>query len=163
RVGANLGLPSGAQPAGTLRFGKSSFDPAPDAGGEQFYGLLDDVAVFTAALSDQPVAALAASQHLSGGEANLLVGDVFGYLPPGGLPPTLARSVTPTPAAMIVPVSANRDSTADAALLPLALTSHQNLPFPPGQNWFVIQGFDNAAGSHRGYASFCLDLMLAGR
>ena len=38
-----------------------------------------------------------------------------------------------------------------------------HLPFPPGENWYVIQGFDDPNGSHKGYASFCLDLDLAGK
>jgi hypothetical protein len=38
-----------------------------------------------------------------------------------------------------------------------------HVPLPDGEQWFVIQGFDDAGGSHKGYASFCLDLDLAGR
>ncbi len=36
------------------------------------------------------------------------------------------------------------------------------LPFPPGEAWYVIQGYDDAAGSHKGYASFCWDFSVAG-
>ena len=154
---------AGSPPAGKLRFGKTTFNAALDAGGEQFYGLLDDVAVFTTALSAAQIGALASAQHLSGSEAQLLAGYVFGYVPPGGLPAKLSRPVSRSPAAMIRAVSPNRDNAADAALLPLALSSHMHLPFPPGEEWFVIQGFDNPAGSHQGYAAFCLDLMLAGK
>ena len=38
-----------------------------------------------------------------------------------------------------------------------------HLPFPQGQSLFVIQGFDDPTGSHRGIAAFCWDLMLAGQ
>jgi hypothetical protein len=162
QAGGTFGL-SGGPPKGRLRLGKTTFDAGLDAGGTQFYGLLDDVAIFTAALSQSQIAGLAAGPHLSGAEPHLLAGYVFGYQPPGGLPAKLARPLSRTPAAMIQPVSANRDNTADAALLPLALSSHAHLPFPPGQAWYVIQGFDDATGSHKGYASFCCDLMLAGK
>jgi murein DD-endopeptidase MepM/ murein hydrolase activator NlpD len=159
----SLTLSGGGQPAGTLRFGKATFNAALDAGGSQFYGLLDDVAIFTSALSPAAIASLAAGPHLSGAEAQLLAGYVFGYTPPGGLPAKLARPLSRTPAAMIAAVSPNRDGAVDAARLPLALTSQMHLPFPRGQSWYVIQGFDDAAGSHKGYASFCCDLMLAGK
>jgi hypothetical protein len=35
------------------------------------------------------------------------------------------------------------------------------LPFPPGEAWQVIQGYDQAGGSHKGYASFCWDFIVA--
>src|SRR5262245_2198925 len=163
QVGGTLTVAGSSQPSGKLRFGRTTFDPALDAGGNQFYGLLDDVAVFAAALSPVQISSLASAPHLSGSEAQLLAGYVFGYAPPGGLPAKLARPLSRSPAAMIRAVSPNRDNAADAALLPLALSSHMHLPFPPGQEWYVIQGFDDATGSHKGYASFCLDLMLAGK
>ena len=86
-AGAPLRPTAQAQPAGTLRFGKGHLRPNLDGGGRQFYGLLDDVAVFTAALLAGDIAALAAAQHLTGTEANLLAGYVFG-LPLQGLTST---------------------------------------------------------------------------
>jgi murein DD-endopeptidase MepM/ murein hydrolase activator NlpD len=152
----------GEDPSGTLRIGKDTFDAAADGGGRQFYGLLDDVAVFGTALSPQRIAALAAAAHLTGAEQDLVAGYVFGYVPPGGLPASLARPLTLSEGAALVDVSANRDNAQDAARLPMPATSLRHLPFPPGAAWLVIQGFDNPTGSHRGYASFCHDLMLAG-
>lgn len=35
---------------------------------------------------------------------------------------------------------------------------HLRFPFPDGQIWNIIQGFDTGGGSHRGYAAFSLDL-----
>jgi len=37
-----------------------------------------------------------------------------------------------------------------------------HLPFPPGEAWKVIQGYDRKFGSHRGYAAFCFDFKVAG-
>ena len=162
RVGTALSIPSTGLPRGTLRLGKTN--NATAAGGVQFYGLLDDVAVFTTALSATRIAQLAAANQLSGSEAGLLAGYVFDEPPADGLPARLSRPVTRSPAAMLRPVSSDRNSATDAAQLPLALTGHKHLPIPADQAWYVIQGVDNAdpSGSHRGYASFCWDLMLAG-
>ena len=161
-VGASLTIPAGGLPSGTLRLGKTTFG-ARDGGGAQFYGLLDDVAVFTRALSAFEISQLASAQHLSGNEAGLQAGYVFGHVPPGGLPATLSRPVTTVPGASFVEVSANRDNSEDGPRLPLALTSLMHVPFAGDESWLVIQGFDNPNGSHAGGASFCLDLMLAGR
>lgn len=49
QVGGTLTVPSTGLPQGTLRLGKTN--DATVAGGVQFYGLLDDVAAFTTALS----------------------------------------------------------------------------------------------------------------
>ncbi|HST23573.1 MAG TPA: LamG-like jellyroll fold domain-containing protein, partial [Blastocatellia bacterium] len=162
-VGSSLNLPASGLPTGKLRFGKNTFDNALDGGGAQFYGMLDDVGIFKKALSASSIAKLAEAQHLSANDDNLHAGYVFGYSLSGGLPPKLSRPLTLKPGANIEKVSSNRDNSADAARLPLSLTSHAHLPFPPGQEWFVIQGYDDPAGSHKGYASFCLDLDLAGK
>ncbi|HEX6737464.1 MAG TPA: LamG-like jellyroll fold domain-containing protein [Vicinamibacteria bacterium] len=161
-VGAALTLPAGGLPSGTVRLGKTTFLTS-DGGGNQFYGLLDDVAVFTQALTAIEIAALGNAAHLTGAEAGLHAGYVFGHVPPGGLPASLSRPLTSVGSASIVPVSANRVNSDDAARLPLPSTSLMHLPFPEEQEWFVIQGFDNQGGSHAGGASFCLDLMLAGK
>src|SRR5262249_33839200 len=58
QVGGTLTLSAGGQPSGKLRFGKTTSNAALDAGGPQFYGLLDDVAIFTSALSAAEIAAL---------------------------------------------------------------------------------------------------------
>src|SRR5215469_11101500 len=162
-VGTPLNAPASNLPAGRLRFGKNTFDATLDGGGAQFYGLLDDVALFQQALSASRVAELANALHLTGYEQDLYAGYVFGAIPDTALPPTLARPLVLTPAANIVQVSPDRDNTADASLLPLSLTSLAHLPFPPGLALLVIQGYDNPTGSHQGYASFCLDLILAGQ
>src|SRR5262249_53354783 len=90
-VGAPLKLPASDLPVGKMRFGKNTLDPAVVGGGAQFYGLLDDVAVFKNALSASRIAQLANSPHLSGSEEDLYAGYTFGYVPAGGLPAKLAR------------------------------------------------------------------------
>ena len=152
---------SGTAPAGRLRFGKDTFDATTDGGGSQFYGLVDDVAVFTKALTAAEVASLSSAQHLSGTETGLLAGWTFGYQPGASMPAKLARPVTTTVAASIRSVSANRDGVADSAKQPLALTAHMNLPFPAGKVAAVSQGWEGDV-SHRGYAAFCLDLVMHG-
>jgi murein DD-endopeptidase MepM/ murein hydrolase activator NlpD len=155
----SMNLLPGPGPSGTLRMGKTSFDAALDAGADQFYGLLDDVAVFTAALSPSDVAALAAAAHLTGTEANLHAGFTFGYTPPSGVPAKLARPVTLSGASSLREVSVNRDNAADAKLLPLPWTGHLHVPFPPGETWRVVQGYEGNV-DHQGFAAFCLDLVL---
>jgi Concanavalin A-like lectin/glucanases superfamily/Peptidase family M23/Bacterial tandem repeat domain 1 len=162
-VSSALNLPTSGLPTGKLRFGKNTFDAALDGGGTQFYGFLDDIAIFKNALPASRIAQLANALHLSGTEEDLYAGYVFGYVPPGGLPPKLIRSFSLTPGADIRQLSPDRNNVEDALQLPLSLTSLMHPPFPSGEQWFVIQGYDEATGSHKGYASFCLDLMLAGR
>ena len=161
-AGSPVSLPAVGLPSGKLRLGKDTFNATLDGGGHQFYGLLDDVAVFNKALGQTAIAKLASEHNLSGTEPDLLAGYTFGHVPPGGLPTKLSRPLTLVPGASIQAVSADRNNGADAAKLPLALTPMRHLPFPHGQKWFVIQGFDDPKGSHHGYASFCLDLDLAG-
>jgi Concanavalin A-like lectin/glucanases superfamily/Polyglycine hydrolase-like, structural repeat/Peptidase family M23 len=146
-----LPLSSAGNPAGTIRLGRS------DEIHQQFYGFLDDVAVFTAALSPRQVAGLAAAKTLSGTEASLLAGFVFGDGPAGGLPAALKRPLAYVPGAHNVALSADRDSVKDRGRLPLSLVSHMRLPFAQGQIANVVQGFGNPSVSHNGYAAFCYD------
>jgi len=152
----SLTLAASNNPSGVIRLGRS------DEIHQQFYGFLDDVAVFTSALSASQVAALAAATTLTGNEASLLAGFVFGDGPGGSLPATLTRPVAYVPGAHNVTVSNNRNSAADRVLLPLSLVSHMRLPFAQGQIATVIQGFADGGGSHNGYASFCYDFGFPG-
>src|SRR4029077_18479693 len=146
-----LTISAANNPSGTIRLGRS------DQIHQQFYGFLDDVAVFTAALSTSQIVALAAATTLTGSEANLLAGFVFGDGPGGPLPAKLTRPLTYVPGAHNLTVSANRNNAADRALLPLSLVSHMRLPFAQGQIANVVQGFANPSVSHNGYAAFCYD------
>jgi hypothetical protein len=146
-----LAVTSSNNPNGTIRLGRS------DEIHQQFYGFLDDVAVFKSALSASQVKALSNAKTLTGAEANLLAGFVFGDGPSSGYPATLKRPLTYVPGAHNVTVSTNRSNSADRALLPLSLVSHMRLPFAQGQIANVVQGFGDETISHNGYAAFCYD------
>jgi hypothetical protein len=163
QVGSSLNAPASGGPTGTLRLGKDTFNAALDGGGNQFYGFIDDVAVFNVALSDTAIKNLAAARHLSGTEVGLLAGFVFGYKPAGGLPAKLSRPFSLSYGATICDVSAGRENTADEKKLPLASTSFMHLPFLPGTQWEIKQGYQGQSGwtSHNGYAAFCLDFIVA--
>lgn len=143
---------SASQPSGRLRFGRSGEIH------QQFYGLLDDVAVFTRALTAAQVAALASAKTLTGSETGLVAGYVFGDGPAAPLPAVLKRPLSFVPGARTLTVSSDRNSTADRKLLPLSLVSHMRLPFEQGRIANVVQGFGDATVSHNGYAAFCYDL-----
>lgn len=149
-----LTISSSNNPSGTIRLGRS------DEIHQQFYGFLDDVAVFKAALTASQVAALAAATTLSGNEANLLAGFVFGDGLGAPLPATLTRPITYVPGALNVTVSSSRNSAADRALLPLSLVSHMRLPFEQGRIASVSQAFGDPTISHTGYAAFCYDFVF---
>ena len=175
-VGAQLsctlyldGVPQGAPlvvsatgpslPGGTVRLGRRTDGQTVNGQNAQFYGLLDDVAVFTAALSQAEVQSLVAAKHLTGSEAHLLAGYPFTT---GAHPAPLGRTTTLRQGAALIDVSAARDSAADRTVLPLPVNQQSmDLPLPAGEAWFVIQGNDDATGSHSGLASFCWDLMVA--
>lgn len=146
-------LPVGTSntPSGTLRMGRGTEIH------QQFYGLLDDVAVFQTALSVADVGTLSSAKTLTGSEANLHAGYVFGDGPAGSLPPSLKRPLALEPGASLVTVSGQRDNGADRAKLPLSLVSHMRLPFPQGRIARVDQAFCDATISHNGYAAFCYD------
>jgi murein DD-endopeptidase MepM/ murein hydrolase activator NlpD len=90
--------------------------------------------------------------------SDLLAGYTFDQ---GSLSPKLSRPVILSGAAQRNTVSASPNS-GDAASLPLPTQQVQmTLPYPPGEAVQVIQGYDAANGSHKGYASFCWDFKLA--
>ena len=157
-----LGIKDPLMPKGALRFGKRTTGQTvgPHNHDGQFYGFLDDIAVFTRPLSQESILELASpGTQLTGREPGLLAGYTFNG---GSLPPKLSRPVSLSAGAQLIAVSPNRDSAADAPYLPLP-TQHveSRLPFPPGEAWYVVQGYDEAFGSHKGYASFCWDFILA--
>lgn len=150
----NLTISSSNLPNGTLRLGRS------DEIHQQFYGFLDDLAIFKAALSSADILALATAKTLKGTEPNLHAGFVFGDGISGNLPAALSRPLTYVPGAMNINVSSNRNNAADAALLPLSLVNHMRLPFEQGKIAEVVQGFGGTV-SHNGYAAFCYDFVFA--
>lgn len=144
-------------PVGTLWLGRTE-DATPEGRGGQFVGLLDDFALFDSALKAKDVEDLAEARRLSGREKTLVVGHTFGYEPPNGMTRELSHPLPHrSPGAQIEAVSDNRMGLADISKVPLPLNAHMRLPFAPGSEWRVIQGFDDPGGSHHGYAAFCWD------
>lgn len=166
----------GTQGTGILRMGRPGAGSMAGSVESQYYGFLDDVAVFDVGLSPSQVAALAAADRLDGTEPHLHAGWTFDERTPAGdtLPSALARPVTwrrgttdsstvsNTPFAAIVSLA--RDDANDAGLLPTpGPHATMRLPFPAGEAWEVGQGWGNASGSHNGRAAFAWDFHLAGQ
>jgi hypothetical protein len=138
-------------PTGDLWLGRG------DAVHQQFYGLVDDVAIFSAAKSAAAVQALAAADSLTGSEADLLAGYTFGE--GGSIPAAARRDVDLVPGARQVRVATPR-GPGDADKLPLSLTSHMRLPLPEGKVASLSQAFADPTISHTGYAAFCYDFVF---
>ena len=170
------GIPAGSAAAtGVLRLARIADTATIDDHEAQFYGFIDDVAVFKKALTESDIADLATSR-LDGSESDLFAGYSFDNLTPSGaaLPEVLKGTVTfekITPGTVLphMPafkslVSEKHDSAFDAKLLPPPFQQvEMQLPFPAKEAWFVLQGNDDAGGSHNGAASFSWDFTLAGK
>jgi hypothetical protein len=142
-------------PTGTLRLGRKASVEA------QFYGLIDDVAVFNSALSQKTLKSYYdESPRLRGTEANLVAFFPFDdatNTQPGARAPWQRRVSFTAPAARIE-ISPNRESREDAERLPLPFNSTRVLlPFAQGTAWKVIQGYGQEL-SHNGGGCFALDL-----
>ncbi|NIP81023.1 MAG: peptidoglycan DD-metalloendopeptidase family protein [Gemmatimonadetes bacterium] len=166
---------TGTQGTGALRLGRPGASPISGTSESQYYGFIDDVAVFDASLSQAQVAALATADRLNGSEPHLFAGWTFDDLTPTGdpLPAVLERSVTwrrgtrDASTVSSIPftaiVSQARDDATDAKLLPTpGPHAELRLPFPPGEAWRVGQGWGNTNISHSGRADFAWDFYLAG-
>jgi hypothetical protein len=143
-------LPSG------MRIGGWGYTGRPS----QFYGLIDEVAAYTRALTQPELRArLRAPARMTGSETGLLAGWTFSSAPQ---PVKLARPLTLKGSARLVATSPGTNSMSDALKLPLpAQTVPTVLPFPVGEEWTVIQEFDERLGSHSGPAAFCWDFVRA--
>jgi hypothetical protein len=162
QLGEPLTVMAGARglPEGTLRLGKRTTGQTINRHDAQYYGFLDDVAVFKRAFSAADIQWLRDSvPHLTGEEPDLLVGYAFTQDVPRA---RLARPIVLHGAAQKIATSPDRNSAADAALLPLP-SGHRtmHLPFPSGEPWLVVKGIDTDGEHHEGYASFCWDFVLA--
>lgn len=152
---------SPATPAGNLRVGRTD---SSRAGSDQFYGLVDDVAVFNKALTASEIGAIYSTPRLTGQEPGLLAGYTFDTTTPSGgqLPAKLSRPTQFKAGVDWVFVSENRENNQDREHLPSPLFLAQpalHLPFKPGQAWKVTQGYASG-GSHSGASAFSLDLVL---
>ena len=164
----------------TLRLGRCTdnrlVDPeehAPEGRESQYYGFVDDVAVFTRALTPEEIKQVASHRRIDGLEQGLLAGWTFdaSKAQPNGsgrapLPaklkrPLVFRSLAGAAGRAVnrVILSPLRDIAYDNDLLPPAPARFTfPLPFNKGEVWRVVQGWGSAQGTHRGSAAFSLDL-----
>ncbi|MFZ5896192.1 MAG: LamG-like jellyroll fold domain-containing protein [Myxococcota bacterium] len=143
--------PAALSLAGPLRLGRLARAQALQ---DQFYGLIDDVAIFERALSASEVRALSRAERVEPRLEGLLALVSFDDTETSGAELAVER----IGAAQLVPVSKHRDVRADAAQLTHPLGARRlELPFESGQIWTVIQGA-NSAGSHHDTSAFAIDL-----
>jgi len=171
---AELTIPSSGLPSNNtpLRIGRRTSGLSDDSRFWQFYGLVDDVGVFTRALTHDEIQQLSIAHSLHGNEDGLLAGWTFDKN--ASLPPTLSRPVTLPSAADIaeyvnnhaghpvpvhhVEVSSDRDSSEDSKKMEIRPSKVQTRPpFAAGEWWQVAQGWEHPEGSHNGTASYCWD------
>lgn len=161
---------------GTLRFGRRSDGQLINSMESQFYGLIDDVAIFSENLGSEQIRQYAALDYtLTGNEPDLVAGYTFDD---AALTPLLRRPVDvqgDAGTAITRSVKSNTEvpddtpfknqldfANADAGAFRVP-THHPTmlLPIAPGDEWKVIQGFATD-GSHKGYAAFCYDMVIHG-
>ena len=157
----NLFVPSPLSTlSSNLRIGRDLPTQARDR--RQFYGLVDDVAVFKRALTEGEVRHLATTPVLSADEPDLFRLINFDERPPAR-PTFFLRD-----SAYLTGVSLDRDDELDVQRLPLPDPRRfpsAILPFRPGQSWRVSQGyggFPSGNGSHTAKHAFSYDFTLTG-
>ena len=159
-LGAKLTVTGTSAPVGTLRLGR----PAPGAGVDgqeaQFYGMIDELAIYGQALTNAEVLGQFTTRaHLVGNETCLLFGWLFTPTPQTRPALTMRRAFSRSGETELVPNSSNWSSQ-DVNLIPLPTLDAMELPFLTGEAWSVPQGVA-ADFSHRGYAAFCWDFVKA--
>jgi hypothetical protein len=162
----HLRVNSPVAPSGFLRIGRTWVaDPGPDPSLQQFYGFVDDVAIYNTALEASAIASAANSKRLTGSETGPLVAYSFDKTALDGktLGVNFKRPATFLESAVKWPfLSHSRDAAFDARNLPLAADSLAlRLPFRRGEAWTITQGYsqgpDFQHGSHVGIAAFSID------
>ena len=140
-------------PEGTLRLGRQEK--------AQYYGLIDDVAVYNKAMTPSEIAGLMSASSISGSHPNLIAAYTFNTYAGVILPSGPKRVATPNSRAFSVENAYPRSDSDNALFNNPFLVSPSSvvrrLPFPPGQVWTVIQEFDRKGGSHNGSAAFSWD------
>ena len=154
QAGSAIDVSGVAVPADSIRLGRT--DPSRVSGTDQFYGLVDDLAVFDRAFTAAEINSLAHRVVPMTGEEN---GLISGWpLSAGPHPDRLDRVASLHGGARIVELGANRNNYLDRALLPTPVPAvGLQLPFPAGEVWGCGQSVDDPNGTHSGGASFCYD------
>jgi hypothetical protein len=155
--GAKIGSApdNGFRAKGELSIGRIN----ENAKSSQFYGLIDDVAVFDVALSARDIAHHAALKALVGTEAGLKWGWRFN----GNAETMNAQSKPPVIEgnARKVPVSVERNPN-DLKNMPAPVqVAKYTLPFPEDAEYYVVQG-NCGNGHHWGNYAFTWDFIYAG-
>lgn len=163
------------KPSGTLRIGRRTSGSEGSKSLWQTYALVDDVAVFTKALTSADITKIISDRRLGGGESGLLAcwpfdtpgSDAAGVFRTFKLStrPGVMPTIQPRTVPVVLSVSASRSSDNDARLLSepgLIKQCHVvvPLPFKAGEVWRASQGMNSELGSHSGASAFCYDLIL---
>lgn len=126
----------------------------------QFYGLIDDVAVFDKALTATEVQSYAALKSLTGSEAGLKWGWDFDTA--SGVMNTQSQTPVVEGNAIKVKVSATRSPVDQRAMPDPVQAVAYRLPFPYEAEYYVVQG--NSGNSHHwGPFAFTWDFIYAGK
>ena len=153
-----LDVHAAAPPIGTIQLGKRK--SVATRSETQFYGFIDDVGFFSRALPATEVAQIAASAGLTGSESKLTA--LYGFDAAADATGPAAATYTLQGSATLEYVTTTRNAYFDRARLPAPVqTIALQLPFSAGETWTVLQGIDDPAGSHDGYAAFCWDFIRA--
>jgi hypothetical protein len=144
----------GAQPAtGRLRLGRLAQTTGPQ---DQFYGLIDDVTLWSTGLSDPDLRRLtgADEEDVAPRAARPRAKLDFDAPAPGDAP-----SLSLGGSARLALVSRGHTASLDQRRLPTPEhRTRLQLPFLPGQVWMPIQGI-NSELSHHGIAVFAIDFI----
>lgn len=140
-------------PSGNVRIGRRT-QRSSDAYW-QFYGLVDEVAVY----QGNPIVALLADTREVDELTSLVKGFTFDSVIQTN--PKLAHGVTYTaPTVAASPPLAAIGSIFDLPAYMSPTETTYRLPFAAGQAWRVMQGYEN--NTHTGTAAFCLDMNRVG-
>lgn len=145
------------KPRGRLRFGRTG-----SLAGAQAYGMIDDVAVFSRALTAGEIAAARDQRRFTGQETGLLASWSFDRPPSGRA--SDAAEVQQKGRLFVVPVKATAaDAWAMASAFFLGSTegADPRVPFPVNEPWRVTQGADSPTPSHHDASAFSYDFVRA--
>ena len=141
-------------PDGTLRLGRQ--------GKAQFYGLIDDVAVYNRSMDPAGITNLMNSP-ISGTHPNLIAAFTFDTYTPGILVPVPKYLATPNARAFSVhecpPAQQQRQRAVRQSLPGLSECRRPPPAVLDGADLEVNHEFDDKGGSHNGTAAFCWDFV----
>jgi hypothetical protein len=170
-----------SKPIGKLRFGRRTSlqitsstnfaaENSYERGSYQAYGFLDDVAVFSKALTGPEVQGIFNKRRLSGSESGLIAFWPFDETITSNGPilkswkPSTTPAIGTFPSISLVPVrsvTSSRSSDNDSRQFQSLFATNQQtltLPFPVGNIWHVGQGNNTFNSSHKNTTAFSYDM-----